>query len=46
MFEAGYQSELSCTALRKWSLDPDAEDGGILGVGGWKKEGSLEGSRC
>lgn len=35
MFEAGWTSELECLALRKWSLDPGAEDGGILGVGGW-----------
>ncbi|KAL8923581.1 MAG: hypothetical protein Q9208_004528 [Pyrenodesmia sp. 3 TL-2023] len=37
MYEAGYESELSCKAIRKWSVDPDAEDGGILGVDGWKK---------
>lgn len=37
MFESGVQSDLSCLALRKWSLDPDAEDGGIMGVGGWIK---------
>jgi N6-L-threonylcarbamoyladenine synthase len=35
MFEAGYTSSLQCQALRKWSLDPAAEDGGILGAG-WK----------
>ncbi|KAJ5562371.1 hypothetical protein N7535_003176 [Penicillium sp. DV-2018c] len=35
MFEAGFRSELSCRPLRKWSLDPDAGDGGILGPGGW-----------
>lgn len=37
MYEAGYTSELSCQALRKWSLDPSAPDGGILGVSGWKR---------
>lgn len=36
MYEAGYMSDLSCQALRKWSLDPNAADGGILGVPGWK----------
>jgi len=39
MFEAGYESELGCQALRKWSLDPNAADGGILGVPGWRKRG-------
>ncbi|KAL8996441.1 MAG: hypothetical protein Q9169_004035 [Polycauliona sp. 2 TL-2023] len=37
MYKAGYESDLSCRALRKWSIDPIAEDGGILGVEGWKK---------
>ncbi|KAF2482182.1 glycoprotease family-domain-containing protein [Neohortaea acidophila] len=35
MFDAGHESELSIEPLRKWSMDPAAEDGGILGVGGW-----------
>lgn len=39
MYTAGWTSALSCTALRKWSLDPEAEDGGILGVGGWVRRG-------
>lgn len=39
MFEAGWESKLDMTALRKWSLDPSADDGGILGVGSWKKLG-------
>ena len=38
MFEAGWRSNLSCRPLRKWSLDPQAEDGGILGPGGWIQE--------
>lgn len=38
MYEAGWESKLSCTALRKWSVDPAALDGGILGVGGWVKK--------
>jgi N6-L-threonylcarbamoyladenine synthase len=37
MYDAGYESKLEINALRKWSLDPTAEDGGILGVGGWVK---------
>ena len=36
MYDAGYESELSIAPLRKWSMDPRAEDGGIVGVGGWK----------
>ncbi|KAI9656521.1 MAG: hypothetical protein M1821_004728 [Bathelium mastoideum] len=39
MFEAGYKTDLGCQPLRKWSMDPNAEDGGILGVGGWEKKG-------
>lgn len=35
MFEAGWRSDLNCRALRKWTLDPEAEDGGILGPTGW-----------
>lgn len=38
MYEAGWRSELSCQALRKWGLDPAARDGGILGVGGWRQK--------
>ena len=37
MWRAGWESEVSVKALRKWSLDPKAEDGGILGVEGWKR---------
>lgn len=36
MYDEGYQSELSIEPLKKWSMDPRADDGGILGVGGWK----------
>ncbi|KAL2824064.1 glycoprotease family-domain-containing protein [Aspergillus cavernicola] len=44
MFEAGWRSELSVRALRKWSLDESGDGdggddgdgaGGVLGVGGW-----------
>lgn len=42
MFEAGWRTDLSCRALRKWTLDPQAEDGGILGPSGWiSKETAL-----
>ena len=41
MFESGWESDLSCRALRKWSVDPQAEDGGILGVGCWKRRLAL-----
>ncbi|KAI9702693.1 MAG: hypothetical protein M1820_006077 [Bogoriella megaspora] len=37
MYRAGWETNLSCHALRKWTMDPKAKDGGILGVGGWKK---------
>lgn len=39
MFEAGWQTALSCRALRKWTLDPQAEDGGVLGPNGWILKG-------
>lgn len=32
MYESEWESELKCRALRKWSLDADAEDGGVLGL--------------
>ncbi|KAJ5958981.1 Kae1/YgjD family [Penicillium vulpinum] len=38
MFEAGFRSDLDCRPLRKWTLDPRADDGGILGPGGWIQE--------
>ncbi|UCK59152.1 hypothetical protein AFCA_001976 [Aspergillus flavus] len=37
MFEAGWRTDLSARALRKWSLDPQADDGGVLGPSGWQK---------
>lgn len=40
MFEAGWRSDLGCRALRKWTLDPRAEDGGILGPTGWTRAGA------
>ncbi|EXJ88229.1 hypothetical protein A1O1_05159 [Capronia coronata CBS 617.96] len=35
MFEAGYRTDLGCTPVRKWSMDSESEEGGILGIGGW-----------
>ena len=32
MWEAGYESGLDVCAIKKWSVDPTHEDGGILGV--------------
>ena len=37
MFDQGWTTKLSCLALRKWSIDPMAGDGGILGVTGWNQ---------
>lgn len=42
MYEAGYCSELDVGSLRKWSMDGAAADGGILGVGGWKRVGGAQ----
>lgn len=43
MFEAGWSSDLGCRALRKWSLDPQAEDGGVLGADAWiRREGNTQ----
>ncbi|EPE26278.1 Actin-like ATPase [Glarea lozoyensis ATCC 20868] len=35
MFEAGWRTELSAMAIRKWSVDPNSTEGGILGLDGW-----------
>lgn len=37
MYDAGYESEFSIQPLRKWSMDSSADDGGIIGVGGWRE---------
>ena len=42
MYDAGYESELGIQALRKWSMAPSAEDGGLLGVDGWIKNEKAE----
>lgn len=38
MYEARYSSGLDIGPIRKWSMDPKASDGGILGVGGWNND--------
>ncbi|KAI2624811.1 glycoprotease family-domain-containing protein [Xylaria nigripes] len=35
MYEEGWRSDLGVNCLRRWSLDPEAEGGGILGASGW-----------
>jgi N6-L-threonylcarbamoyladenine synthase len=37
MYEAGWRSEMDILVQSKWSLDPAAADGGILGLGGWQQ---------
>ena len=43
LFDAGFRSDLSCGALRKWSMDPEMDDGGIAGVDGWVAKPDLMG---
>lgn len=43
MYEAGYRTSLAAMGIRKWSVDPRAEDGGILGVDGWMKVNEIVG---
>jgi N6-L-threonylcarbamoyladenine synthase len=43
MYQAGWKSDLSVRALRKWSIDPNAQDGGILGIGGWGRRNETTG---
>ncbi|PKS10455.1 hypothetical protein jhhlp_002206 [Lomentospora prolificans] len=38
MYRAGYTSALDVRVLKKWSVDPAAEDGGILGAEGWIRQ--------
>jgi N6-L-threonylcarbamoyladenine synthase len=38
MYDAGYESDIGIQAIKKWSMDPGAEDGGILGPSGWVKK--------
>jgi N6-L-threonylcarbamoyladenine synthase len=37
LFNAGWKSELPFKSLRKWSIDPNAPDGGILGATDWSR---------
>ena len=39
MYEAGWRTSLEAMAIRKWAIDPKADDGGILGVDGWEQVG-------
>ncbi|MCJ1403576.1 hypothetical protein MMC11_006799, partial [Xylographa trunciseda] len=41
MWSAGWESSLSVRALRKWGLDEKGADGGVLGVGGWRRRDGL-----
>ncbi|KAJ5038719.1 uncharacterized protein L3040_006399 [Drepanopeziza brunnea f. sp. 'multigermtubi'] len=41
MYEAGWRTSLEATAVKKWAIDPKADDGGILGVDGWEKVESV-----
>jgi N6-L-threonylcarbamoyladenine synthase len=40
MFEAGWRTDLSAMAVRKWSIDQKSKDGGIMGLDGWYKADS------
>ena len=42
MYGLGWESELRCRALKKWSIDPDASDGGILGADCWTRRSIFE----
>lgn len=35
MWAAGWRTDLTARAIRRWSMDPGGTDGGILGVEGW-----------
>jgi len=37
MFERGWSTDLTCRALKKWSIDPDSEEGGIFGADCWRR---------
>ncbi|KAK5711948.1 Mitochondrial tRNAs modification protein [Elasticomyces elasticus] len=41
MYDAGWTSGLDIGPLRKWSMDPAAPDGGILGAPGWIRDGKI-----
>ncbi|KAK5676639.1 Mitochondrial tRNAs modification protein [Elasticomyces elasticus] len=41
MYDAGWTSGLDIGPLRKWSMDPAASDGGILGAPGWIRDGKI-----
>ncbi len=37
MYEAGWRTSLEAMVVKKWAIDPNAEDGGILGIDGWER---------
>ena len=37
MWEAGWRSGLDIRSLKKWAIDPEAGDGGIMGAEGWRR---------
>lgn len=37
MYERGWRTLLKCRALKKWSIDPNAECGGIFGADCWTR---------
>ncbi|CAK7273874.1 Mitochondrial tRNAs modification protein [Sporothrix epigloea] len=41
MYEAGWQSDLRIRPIRRWSMDANAPDGGILGPPGWLRRENL-----
>jgi N6-L-threonylcarbamoyladenine synthase len=42
MFEAGWETSLGFQALRKWSLDADGVEGGVLGPDCWVQRNEAE----
>ena len=40
MWREGWKSDLGVRGLRKWTLDPEQDDGGILGPTGWIRRDS------
>ncbi|KFY18784.1 hypothetical protein V491_04700, partial [Pseudogymnoascus sp. VKM F-3775] len=37
MWEGGWRSGLNMRSLKKWAIDPEAADGGIMGPEGWRR---------
>ena len=45
MYQDGWETDLDSRAIRKWSIDPEADDGGIMGAPGWKRRIAYPGGR-